>query len=604
MSERSQFVVHHWRRVYRVPRDHPQPEAQRHQLDNLLDGRLIPALEASFTPVLEQQEGVWLINSLETSLTLDNGQLESASLAELISRQVSRRLVQITSVPPDGENVRYFPSRAAFAAQFIRDTLNGSAGDRWEYGAFTGLRSLPLPQLLREAIVRDGAETARGVIAILHQTGRWPSVLNLLSDLDAKQIWLTCTGDLTFGSVRAAEIEWLVAHWSEAGDKSTLWANGKTLLRLWTGRIGDSWSQRPSSEQADAAGSIEAWLAFLDFIEGAPLDSLDFKRFAAGDFTSVPAARREMCAAFLPAIARAARGSAWLEKMARAVIRLPKSESTQAAPDIFTSPCAGLFLLLPVILDLKLPELLEEHAPTPEAARLWLALIALQCLGGPHAAQNSSDPAFLLALGLDEPPAFGGAPPAENLLAAFRERLRASRYITGTHLALSEVDGATLIHDMRMDYWLALTEQPDVTLAQLAQTLEPALYVWQPGDPVPAAEPGATFARFYRSPQPDVEFLRLPTATGLSDEHNRALMPLSQAVLRNFARRLIGFGWSSPAYLHRNILGGGQIVRRPGRIDVALAEVPLSPMLRLTGLHRDEYPYPWDDSLSVRLLLP
>jgi hypothetical protein len=598
MSERSQFVVGHWRRVYRVPRDHPQPEAQRHQLDNLLDDKLIPALEASFSPVLEQQEGVWLINSLETSLSLDSGILEGVSLAELIGKQITRRLAQIVTAPPDGDNVRYFPSRAAFAAQFIRDTLDGSTGG-WEYEAFAGLRHLPLPQLLREAIIRDGAETARGVIRLLRQTGRWTAVLNALSDFDAEQVWIASTADLR-GRVRASEIEWLVAHWSEAGEKAAQWTNGKTLLRLWLAR--HDLSDRPSTEQADTAVSIEVWLAFLDFVERAP-DNLDLERLAAEDFANIPTEALEVYGAVLTEIARAARSGAWLEGVTRAVVRLPKAKPTPAAPDTFASPCAGVFLLLPVMLDFDLPTLLEAHAPSPEIARRWLAWIALQCLGGKQAERSRRDPGLLLALGLDEPPTFDDEMPIpEALQIAFWERLRASRYISGTHLALSETDASTVIHDMRMDYWLALTDQTDAALARLAHTLEPAQVVWQPGDTPPDDEPGATFARFYRSAQGDVEYLSLPE---LSDAANRALMPFSQAVLRNFARRLMGFGWSSPAYLQRNILGGGgQVTRQPGRIDVALSEVPLSPVLRLTGLHRDEYAYPWNDRLSVRLLLP
>jgi hypothetical protein len=599
MSERSQFVVGQWRRVYRFPRDHPQPEGQRHALDNLLDDKLIPALEASFSPFLEQQEGVWLINSLETSLTLDSGQLQDVSLAELIGRQINHRLAQIVAAPPDGENVRYFPSRAAFAAQFIRDTLDGNAGG-WEYAAFAGLRSLPLPQLIREAIIRDGPETARGAIRSLRQTGRWPAVLNALGDLDAEQIWIVCTNDMR-GNARATEIEWLVAHWSDAGEKTAQWTNGKSLLRLWLARIGDGLKERLSTELADAAASIEAWLAFLDFVESAP-NSVDFEHLAAGDFSGISAEEWEMYGAVLPEIARAARSGAWLEQVTRAVVRVPKAERAPDMPDTFASPCAGLFLLLPIMLDLKLAALLEAHAPTPEMARRWLAWVALQCLGGKQAARHSSEPGFLLALGLDEAPTFDETVLPESLRSAFWEWLRAARYASGTHLALSVIENGTVIHDMRMDYWLAVTEQPDAALAQLADLLEPSQVVWHPGEDAPSDEPSATFARFYKPAQADVDYLRLHA---LSKASNDVLMPISQAVLRNFARRQMGFGWSSLAYIQKNMLGGiGQITRQAGRIDIALSDVPLSPVLRMTGLHRDEYVYPWDESLSVRLLLP
>jgi hypothetical protein len=261
-----------------------------------------------------------------------------------------------------------------------------------------------------------------------------------------------------------------------------------------------------------------------------------------------------------------------------------------------------VFLLLPIMIDLGLPALLEAHAPSPEAARRWLAWIALQALGGKQAARYSGDPGFLLTLGLDEAPAFEDEPIPDALLPALWERLRAARYASGTHLALSTIDGGAVIHDMRMDYWLAVTSEPDAALARLAQTLEPPQILWHPSAAAPSEEPGATFARFYKPPQGDVDYLRVPA---LSEATNRALMPFAQAVLRNFARRQMGFGWSSPAYIRTNMLGEvGQITRQPGRIDVALSDVPLSAVLRMTGLHRDGYVYPWNAAFTVRLLIP
>jgi hypothetical protein len=80
---------------------------------------------------------------------------------------------------------------------------------------------------------------------------------------------------------------------------------------------------------------------------------------------------------------------------------------------------------------------------------------------------------------------------------------------------------------------------------------------------------------------------------------------LARAVMRQFARCLMGFQASSPEHLQRNFLEGAGTVRNlTERIEVELPRSPLSLVLQLSGMTRQSYAVPWLEGKEVCLLPP
>jgi hypothetical protein len=80
---------------------------------------------------------------------------------------------------------------------------------------------------------------------------------------------------------------------------------------------------------------------------------------------------------------------------------------------------------------------------------------------------------------------------------------------------------------------------------------------------------------------------------------------VARAALRNFARRLPGFGFSSPEHLYQNFLAGLTEIRWiDGRLEVRLPPSPLSVILRMTGLQEQKFAPTWLKGAEVWLLPP
>jgi hypothetical protein len=79
---------------------------------------------------------------------------------------------------------------------------------------------------------------------------------------------------------------------------------------------------------------------------------------------------------------------------------------------------------------------------------------------------------------------------------------------------------------------------------------------------------------------------------------------MARALMKEFAARLMNFGWSSAEYLSRNFLEGISAVEvESGRVDVRLARAPLHIMLRIAGMDEQSYTVPWLNDTQVTLSL-
>src|ERR1035438_5180753 len=113
--------------------------------------------------------------------------------------------------------------------------------------------------------------------------------------------------------------------------------------------------------------------------------------------------------------------------------------------------------------------------------------------------------------------------------------------------------------------------------------------------------------RFTRGTRPmldDLAYFTLGDAIPeISAELELAATLLARGVLKQFARRLIGFDGSSAEYLHRSFLAGCGFVRDAGeRIEVELPDPPLSIVLKLAGILGETYALPWIGGRSICLL--
>lgn len=92
----------------------------------------------------------------------------------------------------------------------------------------------------------------------------------------------------------------------------------------------------------------------------------------------------------------------------------------------------------------------------------------------------------------------------------------------------------------------------------------------------------------------DVNYLRLDGSSRVTRAVDDALGLTAILTLRAFARRLPGFGESTPEYLHANFLCfPASLEHEPERRVVRLARAPLHLVLSMSGLVRGEYRLPW-----------
>jgi hypothetical protein len=114
-----------------------------------------------------------------------------------------------------------------------------------------------------------------------------------------------------------------------------------------------------------------------------------------------------------------------------------------------------------------------------------------------------------------------------------------------------------------------------------------------------------------RPPELDLDYLSLSR----SDELGEAIVPnaefdlvwslVARVALRGFARRLMGFGQSSPKYLRDNFFSGISTIHFHGStMSVELPSCPLAVVLNIAGVNGQVYSVPWLGDMQVKLSLP
>ena len=160
--------------------------------------------------------------------------------------------------------------------------------------------------------------------------------------------------------------------------------------------------------------------------------------------------------------------------------------------------------------------------------------------------------------------------------------------------------------------WLAESQPPGLLRLELGDPgAQGTTTVWTPQpERIPDALQ-AEVAQYLTRAKPAAEELNYLSLADhgshlVDDRHLDLTWSLvANAVLKGFARRLLGFHWSSAGYLYHNFLEGTSTVQiEGGRIEVQLPLCPLHVLLRLAGLDGQSYTVPWLNDAQVTLALP
>jgi hypothetical protein len=571
-------------------------EELRQRLDRVMARELPTALAQQLAAYARADEnGLWLIRRLDLEVSLlDISTPDTGTLARVWAQEATRALRQQVAGGSDGQNVLYFPNRAAYVAQFIADLLDGVAWKCWYYAPFDGLCALPTAEAARQALLME-EDQAEEALLHLARAGRLPPVLSALRTVDCTSLLKACRNRASaLAPALSATIDELLALWPVTDLRpQPRWASDLNRLRLWLAWRVAHPGVTPSRHLLPAA---EQLLQLADRLHDLSL-------------------------ANSPALDQSQRQEDWL---ARAVaIVAPQAAAKVAGGRGVTefTPYGALFLLLPSMIDLGLHQTLATALNSAEIERttaaIWRAWLGCKCLGRERWAQARQSALVWQVMGLDGPPdeqqwqaAGEAATPAlreqwrQTLLATLQRQGKLGRHTLALEKVATESypQEVWLVRDMLYDYWLLATTTPPETATLEAEA--PGAYFWRPTINDEPDDPSvAPFLRQGKAAAPLLDYLALTPALPL--ELELSLSVAAAAVLRSFARRLPGFNWSGFDHLYRNFLAGESRIRfTTSEVLVELPRSPLHSILRMAGFDGHQYTVPWLDERTVVLQLP
>ena len=355
----------------------------------------------------------------------------------------------------------------------------------------------------------------------------------------------------------------------------------------------------------------------------------------------------------------------WAEQAAAVLLRdrRPLTYAASTGESMIT-PFGGIFLLGPALVDLNLKEIAETAAGEgdrrEEIAGFLRHTVIAKCLGNSRAAEAMVDPAVRLLSGCDRPLLHEGSQLFDRLDLARAQAVFARNLalLTGCEglCLLAEVIplpsqelALLLLRDVAHDVWIyaapyttadreevvvkgvdfvrEITGNVPVVLLRgpLAElTGSQALHRQVGGlHTLNGEEAGVELAEVLCSTLSisitREKFSRLlaSSAAEFSYLSYAAFWPepdfsldifgalLARAVLKRFARRLMGFQSSSPEHLYRNFLEGISTVRQLAeRVEIELPRSPLLLVLQLSGLAEQTHAIPWLEGREICLLPP
>jgi len=566
--------------TYALPAGRDGAEAKR-VLDAVAATRLEPSLaEALGARLPEDDESIWFVRRLDVHVTTQLDDLDEAAVANTWARATADALSR--SLATESDNVVRFRNRAELLAQLVLDLADGRAANRWYFAtSFYGTLVVQAAGIaIREALLSDIPSGLKALGNVYEARGL-ERVIGTLEESDATALLDAWTAEtppgedaLPLALAAARTVHPLLA--LEPAHRE------RDAVILVVAAVHSFTAAAPFPPVAGARGAIDLALQFRtrSGVEEAPATRLS--TLARED----PTVAAEAALLFAP-----------LEPVTTllAVVSEPPSRAGAA------SRYAGGFLLLESLAELVLPD---------GRAR---ALALARALAGEHAEAVLQDPLILFAAGCKgttleagpEPPLESGL--VERLVQIGRAKLR--------HVVAELIPGEPpllVVRDAMRDAWLAIRPAEDDVSAQVAALMEELgspealltrgigtklpIRAFREGDELPTS-----FDDWLRNARPAAGELE---ALGLGPDYATALV--AHAVLRGFAGRLAGFGWSAAAYLRRTFLDGvGTVAAKDGGILVDLPASPLGIVLRMAGFDNRTVTVPWlDDPVFMRLPPP
>ena len=589
----ARITIDVWRTTYMVPSSHPAPGRVRSRLDSLVSAQVPEACARWMSAALDPaDESIWLVRELDLDFAVDIGHRTADRLSNVWAKQLAIRIGRVMTETALGDNVMYFPNRAAYLAHFARDLANGRAWDKWWYDEFDSLRALSPGHAVREAFRNDAAD----VLVYLARSGGLHDVLAVLSPGDARAIYEDWRGPADDGATIAGISKWtaiLLELWRDKplrSEQENLFRDGLWMAALAGTRNSGATRDRDFVTALD--GLLELRRVLGTIRSAIVLDDLIRKlaRSEIGEAEGLAAAAgAENPYEPLRFFAQAMQGDADWAQQAAGILLSEDFRRRNTSPEpvrgqTILSRFGGIFRLGPSLAALGFDE-------PGAAAAIFRHLIAVKCLGGARARETASDAAVRLFSGCAAPfpEALEGLESGDALLKIQNSIL--ARY-RGTSLLAEPVmlpgGDAVLLRDVLENDWVWAAPAGESTVHDALTSIRAATGA-EPE--VVAADP----ARPSKPAQPHVAYFSLGACwPAISLSVDLIGTVAARAVFRHFARRLIGFNASGPDHLYTNFLAGRTTLDDTGyRLDVGIMPPPLSVVLRMAGIHEEVYSAPW-----------
>jgi hypothetical protein len=540
----------------RVPARHPDAAALRLRLDGIARERLPLELgrQLDLLPGAGSDEVV-VVRRLALCLRLGRGRLSDASLGEAWSRGLAAGVARGLAADTWGGAIRRYPSRTDYLAAYVEEVVTGGGRRPWYHHALPDATLLGPGAAIREALLGD-PERIAPVLAVLHRRGRLAPLLATLAERDAWTLFnaIPAAPEAATGTALPTATAAATVAWSAPGNRA--------LALVAEAAAGAAGLSRPGLESIRGAALA------------APARLGSGRAAAPAEGDRVSAVRGRSWPAPPDVEARRSDGARNHED--------PLREEPLPGAGAMVTAHAGVFLLLPDLVEVDVPGLLHGVGLTPgrvaavtPTAR-WLVL--LKCLG-PARDWAVHDPAVALAAGLE-------APAGRRDLRRLATATRAVAPTLAAAIASAATTAGVVAPPTAAGPPAAAAAPAGVPAPSTAAGTPPAIR------PVPAAAgpaPARGDATVQAQPDPFRTWRLMPRRdTDLIWSRVAAL------VLRRFAARLVGFGASSPGFLQRNFLAGAAAVEvGPEGVFVEYPRAPLQMVLRVTGALAGDHRVPW-----------